>query len=97
MRVSNKTIAVLTDLARTHFGEAAQVRLFGSRTNDQARGGDIDIQIVAPNSTYRDEIAFLVNAERELDQRVDLRVQRGDRLLIDEIAFKEGIILSGHS
>ena len=95
MRVSNQTVAVLIKLAKTHFGESAQVRLFGSRTNDQARGGDIDLQIIAPNSTYRDEIAFLVDVEHQLDERVDLRVQRESRLLIDEIACKEGILLNG--
>ena len=96
MRVSRKTIDILTNLARIHFGEAAQVRLFGSRTNDSARGGDIDIQVIAPDSTYRDEVSFLVDVERQLDERVDLRVQRGEKLLIDEIACKEGVLLNGH-
>lgn len=95
MRVSGKTVSILIDLARRYFGESAQVRLFGSRTNDQARGGDIDVQIIAPNSIYRDEIAFLVEVERQLDERVDVRVERGDRLLIDEIARKEGVLLNG--
>ncbi|MFI4939462.1 MAG: nucleotidyltransferase domain-containing protein [Burkholderiales bacterium] len=95
MRISDRTISILTDLARIHFGESAQVRLFGSRANDNARGGDIDIQIIAPNSTYRDEISYLVDVEQQLDERVDLRVQRDGPLLIDEIAAKEGILLHG--
>lgn len=95
MRVSDKTIAILTGLARTYFGDSAQVRLFGSRTNDKARGGDIDIQIIAPNSSYHDEIAFLAGVERELDERVDLRVQRGSSLLIDQIATQNGVLLNG--
>ncbi|MEO8409866.1 MAG: nucleotidyltransferase domain-containing protein [Propionivibrio sp.] len=94
MRVSDKTVAILIELARIHFGETAPIRLFGSRLDDQARGGDIDIQIIAPDSSYRDEIDFLVDVERRLDERVDLRVQRADRLLIDEIACQEGILLN---
>ena len=95
MRISDRTIEILTKLAKTHFGDAAQVRLFGSRTNDHARGGDIDIQIVAPDSSYRDEISFLVSVEQQLDERVDLRVQRSSKLLIDDLAVQEGILLHG--
>ena len=95
MRISDKTVEILTKLAKTYFGEAAQVRLFGSRTNDLARGGDIDIQVIAPGSTYRDEISFLTAVEQQLDERVDLRVQRNSALLIDELAIKEGILLHG--
>ena len=51
MRLTTHQIAILTGLAKKHFGEAAQIRLFGSRTNDLVRGGDIDVHVVAPNST----------------------------------------------
>jgi len=95
MRVSTETIAVLVDLAKKHFGEDAPVRLFGSRTNDNARGGDIDIHVIAPNSTFRNEVSFLAEVEQKLNERVDLRVQCAGPLLIDEIAIKEGILLSG--
>ncbi len=95
MRLTSNTIAILTNLTRKHFGDTAEVRLFGSRTNDSLRGGDIDIQIVAPNSTFRDEVLFLVDVESLLDERVDLRVQRGEPLMIDKIAFNEGILLNG--
>jgi predicted nucleotidyltransferase len=95
MRISDKTVATLINLAKVHFGNDAEVRLFGSRTNDAIRGGDIDIQVIAPNSSYRDEISFLVDVERDLDERVDLRVQRGSGLLIDKIARDKGVLLNG--
>ncbi|MET3120442.1 hypothetical protein AAKU67_000020 [Oxalobacteraceae bacterium GrIS 2.11] len=95
MRISDKTAHVLTSLAKKYFGADAPVRLFGSRTNDHVRGGDIDIHIIAPNSTFRDEISFLAEVERQLDERVDLRVLRESTLLIDEVAISEGILLHG--
>lgn len=95
MRLTDETIALITKLAKLHFGESAEIRLFGSRADDGARGGDIDLHVVAPSSSYRDEIAFLVDVEGRLDERVDLRVQRGEQLLIDRIARKNGIMLHG--
>lgn len=95
MRISDSTIATLATLSRKYFGENAQLRLFGSRANDKARGGDIDIQIIAPNATFRDEISFLAEVDQQLDERVDLRVQRNEKLLIDEIAMKNGVLLNG--
>ena len=95
MRISDKTANVLTSLAKKYFGAGAPVRLFGSRINDNVRGGDIDIHIIAPNSTFRDEISFLAEVEQQLDERVDLRVLRDSKLLIDEIAINEGILLRG--
>ncbi len=95
MRLSVNTITILTNLVKKHFGETTEVRLFGSRMDDSARGGDIDLQVFAPNSTYQDEFAFLVDVERHLDERVDLRVQRGEPLLIDKIAHKTGVLLRG--
>lgn len=93
MRISDKTATVLTSLAKKYFGADVPVRLFGSRTNDNARGGDIDIHIIAPKSTFRDELSFLAEVGRQLDERVDLRVLRDSTLLIDEIAINEGILL----
>jgi hypothetical protein len=95
MRISAEKIAVLTALVSTHFGRDARLRLFGSRVDDRQRGGDIDLHVIAPQASYRDEVAFLVDVERLLDERVDIRVQRGDPLLIDKIARDEGVSLSG--
>jgi hypothetical protein len=95
MRISDKTAHILTSLAKKHFGEDVPVRLFGSRTNDHLRGGDIDLHIIAPKSTFRDELSFLADVECQLDERVDLRVLRDSSLFIDQIAINEGILLQG--
>ena len=95
MRISQTSLETLTALSRKYFGDSAPLRLFGSRLDDQARGGDIDLQIIAPHATFRDEVAFLAEVEQCLDERVDLRVQKNEKLLIDEIALTHGILLNG--
>ena len=94
MRISKTSIQTRFALTRKFFGENAPLRLFGYRLDDHARGGDIDIQIIAPQATFQDEVAFLAEVDQQLDERVDLRVQRNEVLLIDEIAVKQGALLN---
>ena len=43
MRLSLSTRSTIRDTVRSVVGPDATVRLFGSRTDDDARGGDIDL------------------------------------------------------
>jgi predicted nucleotidyltransferase len=45
MRLSEFEIETIKSLAKHHFGNNVQVFLFGSRTKNQLRGGDIDLFI----------------------------------------------------
>jgi GxxExxY protein len=45
MRLDKFEIESIKDLARLHFGKDVQVILFGSRTSNNKRGGDIDLFI----------------------------------------------------
>lgn len=45
MRLSITTINTIKQYARECFGKDAEVYLFGSRTNDRLKGGDIDLLI----------------------------------------------------
>ena len=94
MRIEKNTIQTLLYLARRHFGPDAPVRLFGSRLDDHRKGGDIDLHIIAPESTFKDEVNFLVDAEELLDEKIDIRVQRDSILLIDEVALKKGVLVN---
>ncbi len=78
MRLSDAERRAIVETARRVFGPTVEVRLFGSRTRDDARGGDIDLYIEADpeRATLDNELRF----ERELlarigEQRVDIVLQ----------------------
>lgn len=48
MRLSPQQIEGLKHLTAEQFGYGVQVHLFGSRLDDQARGGDVDLLVEVP-------------------------------------------------
>jgi predicted nucleotidyltransferase len=79
MRLSGSEVQIIKRAASRHFGPNALVRLFGSRTNDHARGGDIDL-LVDTNlpdaaAAVRAEMAFWSELQDCLgEQRIDILV-----------------------
>ena len=49
MRLTPEVREIIRTTTRELFGEQAQVRLFGSRTDDNQRGGDIDLIVELPS------------------------------------------------
>ena len=99
VRLTDRQIELIRQLATDIAGDQAQVRVFGSRLNDAARGGDLDIMLELPESV--DNPALLA---AQMSARVS-RVMHGrkvDVLLsapnlmrqpIHDVAFKEGKLL----
>lgn len=82
MRLKQRDIDAIKEATRATFGETAVVRLFGSRVDDDQRGGDIDLLIEADASSvaeWRRVGAFKDALFRHIDeQKVDVvLVQRG--------------------
>ncbi len=48
MRLTETQLATIKSTINEVFGENSSVYLFGSRTDDNSRGGDIDILVEAP-------------------------------------------------
>ena len=70
--------AIRTTVTET-FGEGATIWLFGSRVDDNKRGGDIDLLIETKESDVtaivRAELAFLTKLQAKLgEQKIDVLV-----------------------
>lgn len=99
MRLTSDQIEAIRESAREAFCDQVRVWLFGSRTDDGARGGDIDL-LVAPREldaaqALRSKIRFLARLERRLGERkIDVVVEiPGDRRPIVGIAHATGVRL----
>ena len=96
MRVSKDIAAIIRETAAEIFG--APVRLFGSRLDDNARGGDIDLYIETEFCAEEAEtrrLRMLARLARRLgDRKIDLVVRTPDgELPIHDVAHREGVLL----
>jgi predicted nucleotidyltransferase len=76
MRLSDNERAVVRAAVTRRFGPQAEVLLFGSRTDDARRGGDIDLLVEVPHPVD-DPLAQAVGLEVDLmrglgERRIDV-------------------------
>jgi predicted nucleotidyltransferase len=94
MRLTPSQAQLITDSVHRHFGTQAKIWLFGSRTDDCKRGGDVDLYVEADHPELLDELRCKVTLEDALDLHVDLVVKKpGQSHPIHAIARAEGVLL----
>lgn len=88
MRLSQQSQQIIRNTVREVFGLEANVKLFGSRINDDARGGDIDLLVELPSITADSERKTL-----QLIAKLQLRLgdQPIDVLVLDPSTLKQSI------
>ncbi|MBS3742534.1 MAG: nucleotidyltransferase domain-containing protein [Bacteroidales bacterium] len=76
MRITEKEKEIIKRLAKDIFGAQTHVYLFGSRTSDWLKGGDIDLFITNENKqnlTLRSKLSFLSELKSIIgDQKIDV-------------------------
>lgn len=95
MRISESQKQAIVECFIEAFG-AGELYLFGSRTDDVARGGDIDLFIdpVTKDNLLQKKIKMLASLKHRIgDQRIDVVVKRDDIQPIYEIAQSTGELL----
>ena len=94
MRLTPAQIDTIKSTAQAVLGEGVQVTLFGSRVNDAAKGGDVDLYVETTQPDLMKKIRCKVSLQDQLDMPVDLIVKPyGDCSPIALIAKQEGIRL----
>ncbi|MBI2383779.1 MAG: nucleotidyltransferase domain-containing protein [Gammaproteobacteria bacterium] len=79
MRLTEAQVEVIRQTAAESFGAGARVWLFGSRVDDVATGGDIDLMIEAePKPALRQTLKAQALLERRLGVPVDLIATAAD-------------------
>lgn len=94
MRLTTRQRELIFERIRHHLGADVQSWLFGSRMDDDARGGDVDLYVEAPPHPLMAEVRCKRELQDLLDLPVDLIVRPiGDNSPIASIAKNEGLPL----
>ena len=100
IRLSTDDIHCICEAFRTHFLPKDSLWIFGSRVNEQARGGDIDLYVETDYPSAAQvvdaKINFLVDLKGRIgDQKIDVVIKFGNtlELPIYRLAKREGIQL----
>lgn len=73
---------------------AAEVYLYGSRTDDSARGGDIDLWVRSSRITYRDTLRLLIRIKDRIGwQKIDLTINAGEDDVLARLVAEKGVRL----
>lgn len=95
MRLQSKEIQTIIQVAKEIYGEGVKVYLFGSRLNDEKRGGDIDL-LVRTEGEKKDVLArirMIARLKQYLgDQEIDVIGDHEDSPVVYE-ALKKGMRL----
>jgi uncharacterized protein len=103
MRLTHKEVTFLINSLTEFLGEYhANLRLFGSRTDDNRKGGDIDLLLLVENADVKNKLnmqKYLILARiKELlgDQKIDLKIAETTEIDTDDflrIIYPESLSL----
>ena len=94
MRLSPLQSDLICQQVHRHLGDDAAIWLFGSRVDDQQKGGDVDLYVETNPHPLLSEIKCKVSLQESLQMSVDLVVRPPlDNSTIAQIAKSQGIRL----
>ena len=94
MRLASWEVREIKKAAKLLFGERVKVILFGSRVDDNKKGGDIDLYVITDNPSYEKKGKFWIELQERLgEQKIDVILSEDSSRSIEKTALKEGVEL----
>jgi uncharacterized protein len=96
MRLSDFEIATIKQNTQKIFGDTSEIFLFGSRVDDNKKGGDIDLYIKTQDAQkiFDKKSQFLLSLQDQIgDQKIDIIVSTDPMREIEREAIKTGVKL----
>jgi len=73
---------------------AAEIYLYGSRADDSAKGGDIDLWVRSSRITYRETLRLLTRIKDRIGwQKIDLTINAGEDDVLAQLVAEKGVRL----
>jgi uncharacterized protein len=94
MRISSQERVAIVQAIQAQ-DPAAQIFLYGSRTDDQALGGDIDVLLLSQKIKFANKLDIMVRLRQSLGERkIDLAVFPDATQPFAQVALETGIRLN---
>ncbi|MBC8323341.1 MAG: nucleotidyltransferase domain-containing protein [Candidatus Marinimicrobia bacterium] len=99
MRLQHYEVDAIKSAVHDIFGQNTKTILFGSRVNDNLKGGDIDLFILPCKAEsleilFDKKIEFLVSLKSKIgEQKIDVVIAKNKNRLIEQEALKNGVLL----
>jgi predicted nucleotidyltransferase len=93
MRLKDSEVSIIKDAIK-NFDENAEIILFGSRVDDNAKGGDIDLLIISDKIKNSEKRKIRLKIFDQLEeQKIDIIATSGIKGAFIEYAYKSGVRL----